>query len=69
LQQNFFARPKELFTTEDLIAFILGVGVLSKTEPLSVQLGTGVPKHDNSGRSVTAEVISIRIEKNSFDKI
>ena len=36
--------------------FILGVGLLSKRKPLSVQNGMGVEKHDGEGRSVTAEV-------------
>lgn len=36
--------------------FIIGVGLLSKRKPLSVQNGMGVEKHDGEGRSVTAEV-------------
>ena len=32
-----------------------GTAILSKVEPLSVTNGIGVPKHDNEGRSITAE--------------
>lgn len=32
-----------------------GTTILTKTEPLSVQLGIGIPKHDREGRVITAE--------------
>ena len=32
-----------------------GTAILSKTEPLSVQYGLGIEKHDNEGRVITAE--------------
>jgi len=32
-----------------------GTAILSKTEPLNLKMGLGIPEHDNEGRVITAE--------------
>jgi len=37
-------------------SYLLGVAILSKVKPLSIQKGMGKKKHDGEGRCLTAEV-------------